>query len=207
MGQRADAGMGDENVAETSSGTGRLNGRAVEALWREPRDRPRVDQEGPVGPGSGSRRHPAWTTGRQTHSKNEARIRRFHHGQRAKRVYTPFRIGGSRSDLSSSYLAQPFSGHLLCRFVPLTPSAPSPAGWRSSPGTSGHGPARPRSCVLSCWPARLQPHSPTAVRPSATPIRAALCHGRRSFECPPHRSNHFNPPVRPKGTTCGFLRT
>ena len=32
-------------------------------------------------------------------------------------------------------------------------------------------------------------------------VGAVLCHGRRSFECPTHRSNHFNPIVRPQGPT------
>ena len=32
-------------------------------------------------------------------------------------------------------------------------------------------------------------------------VGAVLCHGRRSFECPAHRSNHFNPTVRPQGPT------
>ncbi len=30
---------------------------------------------------------------------------------------------------------------------------------------------------------------------------AVLGHGRRSFECPAHRSNHFKPTVRPQGPT------
>ena len=32
-------------------------------------------------------------------------------------------------------------------------------------------------------------------------VGAVSCHGRRSFECPANRSNHFNPPVRPQGPT------
>lgn len=32
-------------------------------------------------------------------------------------------------------------------------------------------------------------------------VGTMLCHGRRSFECPTHRSNHFNQLVRPQGPT------
>jgi len=30
-------------------------------------------------------------------------------------------------------------------------------------------------------------------------VGSVLCHERRSFECPAHRSNHFKPPVPSQG--------
>ena len=55
------------------------------------------------------------------------------------------------------------------------PAAPRRPGSRSSLGTHGHGPARPRSCVPSCWPVRRRRRSSAVARPDAQPIRAVLC--------------------------------
>ena len=52
----SDARMGDEDVAETLPGPGRLEGRVVETLRGESPDDPRVGRDGAVGPGPRRRR-------------------------------------------------------------------------------------------------------------------------------------------------------
>ena len=48
MERLADARMEDEDVVEALSGAGALEGRAVEAIWRQPADDPQMDRVGPV---------------------------------------------------------------------------------------------------------------------------------------------------------------
>ena len=97
----------------------------------------------------------------------------------SSRLESGSRFCGSRSDLfaiTPCRALRKLSEVTSCAgSCPPSPTAVTPAGYRSSVGMPGHGSTKPRSCAPSCWRERQRRRSPAAARPSATPIPAAPC--------------------------------